>query len=239
MNHKGIGEIGQNCVIGELSKHCIGVAPILSDNYPFDLIAIAGQKMFKIQVKTSTANKEQEYVVFNISTSNWLKRTSKKYTKEDCDVMILYDLVFNKCFLLSPYNFEGKGSFVIRYKISKNNNKKNINWWEDFIISNERIKKIFDYDIPDIRSQFSLTKSNYLNFCKKCGKEFNGTNSKARYCSIECRNFSKIKIERPSKEELFKMIDDMSYVAIGKKYCVSDNTVRKWIKYYNAKEKLL
>ena len=37
---------------------------------------------------------------------------------------------------------------------------------------------------------------------------------------------------RPSKEELSQMISEMSYVAIGKKYDISDNAVRKWAKKY-------
>jgi len=40
------------------------------------------------------------------------------------------------------------------------------------------------------------------------------------------------KVERPSKEELENMLKDTSYVAVGKKYGVSDNSVRKWAKSY-------
>ncbi len=41
------------------------------------------------------------------------------------------------------------------------------------------------------------------------------------------------KVVRPSKEELEKMISEMPMVAIGKKYGVTDNAVRKWVKYYS------
>lgn len=46
----------------------------------------------------------------------------------------------------------------------------------------------------------------------------------------ECYNLSRRKVERPTKEELLKMIKDTSYVKVGKKYGVSDNTIRKWLK---------
>ena len=39
--------------------------------------------------------------------------------------------------------------------------------------------------------------------------------------------------DRPSKEELEKMINTMSWCAIGRKYGVSDNAVRKWAKKLN------
>jgi len=38
--------------------------------------------------------------------------------------------------------------------------------------------------------------------------------------------------KRPTKEELEKDIEEMSWLAIGKKYGVSDNAVRKWAKAY-------
>lgn len=38
--------------------------------------------------------------------------------------------------------------------------------------------------------------------------------------------------ERPSKEELKKMIEKHSYSFLGRKYNVSDNAIRKWAKHY-------
>lgn len=53
-----------------------------------------------------------------------------------------------------------------------------------------------------------------------------------KYCSIECyRQARKSKI-MPSLDELSKDIENMSWVAIGKKYGVSDNAVRKWARKY-------
>jgi very-short-patch-repair endonuclease len=40
------------------------------------------------------------------------------------------------------------------------------------------------------------------------------------------------KVERPSYEQLKKEIEETSYCAVGRKYGVSDNAIRKWIKYY-------
>jgi transposase-like protein len=40
------------------------------------------------------------------------------------------------------------------------------------------------------------------------------------------------KVERPPKEELIKLINDIGYSATGRKYGVSDNAIRKWLKYY-------
>lgn len=40
----------------------------------------------------------------------------------------------------------------------------------------------------------------------------------------------KRKVERPSKEQLLQEITELGYSAVGRKYGVSDNAIRKWIK---------
>jgi hypothetical protein len=54
----------------------------------------------------------------------------------------------------------------------------------------------------------------------------------AKQC-LECYALSLRKVkERPSKQELKKMIDSMTWRAIGKKYEVSDNAIKKWARTY-------
>ena len=57
-------------------------------------------------------------------------------------------------------------------------------------------------------------------FCKICSDEFATKNRK---------------IERPGYEILLKEIEELGYSATGRKYGVSDNAVRKWIKNYENK----
>jgi hypothetical protein len=40
------------------------------------------------------------------------------------------------------------------------------------------------------------------------------------------------RVERPSYEELLREIEETSYLAVGRKYGVSDNAVRKWVRFY-------
>jgi len=61
--------------------------------------------------------------------------------------------------------------------------------------------------------------------CPICKTNVYGT----KYCSVGCSAFSKRKIKRPTKKQ---DIDNMSYCAVGKKYGVSDNAIRKWMKQY-------
>lgn len=71
-------------------------------------------------------------------------------------------------------------------------------------------------------------KKYYLNYCE-CGNE-KGKYSK--YCK-KCSDINQRKIERPTLEKILEDVKELGYCGTGKKYGVSDNAIRKWIKKYN------
>lgn len=46
-------------------------------------------------------------------------------------------------------------------------------------------------------------------------------------------SFSQRKVERPPYERLKQEIKELGYCETGRKYGVSDNAIRKWIKFYD------
>jgi hypothetical protein len=81
--------------------------------------------------------------------------------------------------------------------------------------------------------------------CLHCGAEFVPRYRRQRYCSRKCgsrwdrtRRLRRIphperrKVERPPYEQLTREVDEMGYLAVGRKYGVSDNAVRKWVRFY-------
>lgn len=64
--------------------------------------------------------------------------------------------------------------------------------------------------------------------CKNCDKPLS-RGSKTSQCA-KCYSFSTRRVERPSQEELLKMVDSFGYSKTGRMFGVSDNTVRKWLK---------
>lgn len=68
--------------------------------------------------------------------------------------------------------------------------------------------------------------------CAHCKQPFKVTYDRKKYCSIACAGAGCRKVDRPSKEQLADDISTMRWVAIGNKYGVSDNTVRKWARTY-------
>lgn len=85
-----------------------------------------------------------------------------------------------------------------------------------------------DIDYP-IRERHKKKK----NYCAMCGDEID---IKATLC-WDCYVLSTRKCERPDKIELLKMVSEMPMTHIGKKYHVTDNTIRKWCDSYGIPKK--
>lgn len=68
--------------------------------------------------------------------------------------------------------------------------------------------------------------------CKTCKTEFKTKIKKQIYCSPTCSQIAKKKTSHPTKDELQKLIAELSWTKIGKMYNVSDNAVRKWARKY-------
>jgi len=73
---------------------------------------------------------------------------------------------------------------------------------------------------------FKFKKFKPKTYCSECGKIIK-RNSKL---CILCHNTKQRKVQRPPQEQLLEEINEHGYSATGRKYGVSDNAVRKWIK---------
>lgn len=72
-------------------------------------------------------------------------------------------------------------------------------------------------------------------YCSICGTEITKY-SKTGLCK-KCQAESTRIVKRPLREQLKEDIRKMPFVAVGKKYDVTDNAIRKWCKYYNLPSK--
>lgn len=112
----------------------------------------------------------------------------------------------------------------------------------DFLISSvkETNKKV---SVPDKESgddsenkpkkvNIKINKSNKKK-CKECNKNIHKDAIHCSDCDHKNRFYDNLgKSDRPSYMTLKKEIKESSYVAVGKKYGVSDNAVRKWLRKY-------
>ncbi len=77
--------------------------------------------------------------------------------------------------------------------------------------------------------------------CLRCGVSFRPKSAPQRYCSRECgmrwlragrpRPGAR-RVDRPPYEELIAEVEATNWSAVGRRYGVSDNAVRKWMRAY-------
>ena len=103
-----------------------------------------------------------------------------------------------------------------------------------------------DYRLENLRMLCPNCDSQQETFCR--GGRKKNKHKKEYRCSCgsliergskqcqRCSSISLRKVKRPSVENLSSDIKEMSWVAIGKKYGVSDNAVRKWARSYGILE---
>ncbi len=85
---------------------------------------------------------------------------------------------------------------------------------------------------PNCHSQthnFAGKKLKVKYFCKNCGDEISKNSGQC----IKCLGLKKRKTIRPTKEILEKEIVEFPMTILGKKYGVSDNSIKKWCKDYS------
>jgi hypothetical protein len=73
-------------------------------------------------------------------------------------------------------------------------------------------------------------------YCLYCGIELIGSARRNKYCSSECAHKANGSKRPPVQELIDKFKELKSFVQVGKFYKVSDNAVRKWVKFYQIED---
>lgn len=79
--------------------------------------------------------------------------------------------------------------------------------------------------------------------CARCGRAFRPRYVRQEYCTRECGrrapapnrgipNHALRRVDRPPRDQLMREIAETGYSAVGRKYGVSDNAIRKWVRPY-------
>jgi very-short-patch-repair endonuclease len=117
------------------------------------------------------------------------------------------------------------------------------NGWKVLRFTENEVKKNI-YNCLDIVENICEERENYqditkvgiftskeVNFCN-CGKEITYVSKNCIKCSGKLSSLPQRKVERPPYKQLIDEINELGYSATGRKYGVSDNSIRKWVRFY-------
>lgn len=135
-----IGEITEQKVALEFLKLGILVSKPLVQSSKYDFVVDINNKLYKIQVKTSTMKEDNSYFEFATSTShtNTKGTLNLHYAPEDVDYFAT--MQENQCYII-PYVLCGTRAQRIRLKPTKNGQIKGILFAKDFKLE-DMIKKM-------------------------------------------------------------------------------------------------
>lgn len=205
----------------------------------YDFVVDVNGQLLRIQCKSashpidkSTGQYDINAIQFSCAaqTTNTQKTVRHLYDKTQIDY---FATVFNNQVYLIPVE-ECSTSKTLRFTPPKNNNP-NYNDAKKYMIENiiPCSENLIQSKINFENRQKNTNKKNTNKdlkkiYCKKCGIEIT-IHSKSGLCS-KCKSFQNRLVERPQREELKYLIRNLSFSEIGRKYNVSDNSIRKWCK---------
>ena len=203
LNFFGLDHKGGNCKTVKARIQKLGIN---SDHIPDGVSCNIGRKFYKEKIPLKD--------IF-IEKSNYNRRDLKKRIIEEN----LIEKKCSKCGIIDTWN--NKPIVLILDHINGINNDNRIENLR-FLCPN------CNSQTPTFAGRNVKTKAEKF-YCPVCGSE---KLKSSKVCSL-CVGSTRRKIKaRPTKEQLEKEISESSMVAIGKKYGVSDNAIRKWAKGY-------
>lgn len=227
------------CLMGFMSMGFDCSIPY-GDCSKYDFIVDLGDELIKIQCKSSVnplkkdGTRDLDAFCFSTvtQTTNTKETVRKRYTEEQIDYFATY---FGGKVYVVPVQ-ECSTHKTLRFKAPSNNTS--FNKAEDYLLENMFRHKVSPEFIEARDSEYIpqqnavLKKRTYI--CSQCG--VNEVYKEGNICA-DCAHLNSRKVERPNREQLKELIRLESFVEVGKRFNVTDNTIRKWCKSYNLPNK--
>lgn len=152
------------------------------------------------------------------------KRIKEHFWKSECQKDISYNSALH-----SAIRKYGKENFV--WEVLEECNVSEIDEKEQFYIQQYNSLVPNGYNILIGGQKYRAIPI----FCSSCGKQIT-SDSKSGLCK-NCQAKTTRVVERPSAEELVKLLKETNFTQVGKKFGVTDNAIRKWCRNYGISDK--
>jgi hypothetical protein len=181
----------------------------------YDLIADTGRELLRIQVKKSTGQLKGRFS-FTCTTQNVRAHTKAKhkYTSDEIDY---FATVWKDRVYLIP--------------VDETSTEKVLQEDSDEYLAQNVLSMYARLSDEDLYNQAS--RSTGHTYCNCCGVEI----SYGSEMCLTCHNLNQRHVHRPTRDELKQLIRTEPFLAIGKRFRVTDNAVRKWCDQENLPRK--
>lgn len=206
--NKEKGNSGLVAAIGYYGMLGYTISIPLNDTQDYDLVVDNGEKLLKIQVKATGARNAHGYTEVTVASCGGTKGTVYK-TVKDTDIDYMFVLTEKQEMYEVPIQ--------------------DISTTKSFTLGPDRQH----YRVDTVDTFYflkSTTKEIEQRKCKKCGTLISVKNSSG--LCMSCAQLERNNSQKPDKETLEQELRASNFVAVGKKYGVSDNAVRKWCSSY-------
>lgn len=233
---KSVGNVTELQCLSKFISMGFDCAIPYGDASKYDFVVDLNGEFIRVQCKTA---REVEDGVFLMTcytqTTNTKETVKHRYTHEDIDYFATY--YKGKVYV---WSLDESSSTKTLRLFPPNNGSKEWNNAADY-----EIEKVFGYLQKDsfleqcenrknqIKSK-QIKKKSTIYYCEQCGK--NQVFKKNGVCS-SCASLNRRKAERPTREELKKLVKEESFLSLEKRFGVSDNAIRKWCRAYNLPSK--
>lgn len=132
------GEAGEVIVISEASRRGYSVSLPLSKNLKYDLVVERNGKLEKIQVKTTSPNKDgalhvpMKTCIYDKTFGTNNRNRTIKYKEGDFDWLVVVNALDNSCYFVPAIEVTGMAQFNLRLKPAKNNQRKHTHLAENY-----------------------------------------------------------------------------------------------------------
>lgn len=204
VSNKEKGNTGLALAIGYYGSNGYTISIPLNDTQDYDLIIDDGV-LKKVQVKATGQRTPQGYTTVSVSSSGGTKGERYK-TVKDTNV----DILFVVTELMELYEVP-KSAIMASCSMNLG-------------------PSMQEYRKDNIGTVYTTKVRTKMEKICECGETL-GENNSTGVC-LNCAMKERRVVDRPSKEILLEELKQTNFTAVGKKYGVSDNAIRKWCKSY-------
>jgi hypothetical protein len=126
------GSVAESAIVHAAIKLGIDVYMPRTDGGRYDLILGRGSKLVRVQCKWTP--RHGDVVIVRCYSSRRTRNgiTRRCYTSDEVDVIAAFCPEIDRCFLISPSQFDRRTQLFLRLNPSRNNQRAGINWADDF-----------------------------------------------------------------------------------------------------------